>query len=107
MGVISVADASLEPAAPKVGRSTMWIGTVERGTFERKVRGHGKLVPEQLRWVQAQTAGRVEMVHAEPGQGLAADDVILELSNPERSSAPRSTRKTPFGALRPSSRAYR
>lgn len=83
VGVISVADASLEPAAPKVGRSTMWIGTVERGTFERKVRGHGKLVPEQLRWVQAQTAGRVEMVHAEPGQGVAADDVILELSDPE------------------------
>jgi len=83
VGAISVAVASLEPAAPKVDRSTMWIGTVERGTFERKVRGHGKLVPEQLRWVQAQTAGRVEMVHAEPGQGVAAEDVILELSNPE------------------------
>jgi HlyD family secretion protein len=61
----------------------VWIGTVERGSFERQVRGHGKLVPEQLRWVQAQSTGRVEIIHVDPGQEVAADAVILELSNPE------------------------
>jgi HlyD family secretion protein len=84
-GVVTVtaAVASLEPAAPAVDRNTVSIGTVERGTFERKVRGHGKLVPENLRWVQAQTTGRVETVHVEPGQRVSADAAILELSNPE------------------------
>ena len=80
---VTAAVASLEPAAPTVDRDTVWIGTVERGTFERKVRGHGKLVPENLRWIQAQTTGRVETVHVEPGYRVAADAPILELSNPE------------------------
>jgi len=83
VAAVTVAVASLEPAAPAVDRDTVWIGTVERGTFEREVRGHGRLVPENLRWIQAQTDGRVESVHFEPGQHVAADDVILELSNPE------------------------
>ena len=83
VAAVTVALASLEPAAPTVDRDTVWIGTVERGSFERQVRGHGKLVPEQLRWVQAQSTGRVEIIHVDPGQEVAADAVILELSNPE------------------------
>jgi len=83
VAAVTVAVASLEPAAPAVDRDTVWIGTVERGDFERKVRAHGKLVPENLRWVQAQNTGRVEVVHAEPGSRIDADGVILELSNPE------------------------
>jgi HlyD family secretion protein len=83
VAAVTLAISSLEPAAPAVDRDTVWIGTVERGTFERKIRGHGKLVPENLRWVQAQTTGRVEAVHLEPGNRVDADAVILELSNPE------------------------
>lgn len=83
VAAVTVAVGSLEPAAPTVDRDTVWIGTVERGTFVRQVRGHGKLVPESLRWVQAQTTGRVESVLVDPGQRVEADDVILELSNPE------------------------
>ncbi|MEE4273901.1 MAG: HlyD family efflux transporter periplasmic adaptor subunit [Thermoanaerobaculales bacterium] len=81
--VVSVALAGLEPAAPAVDRDTVWIGTVERGSFERQVRGHGTLVPESLRWIQAQTTGRVDRIFAEPGQRVEADDVILKLINPE------------------------
>jgi HlyD family secretion protein len=80
---VTAAIASLEPAAPAIDRDTVWIGEVERGTFERKVRGHGKLVPEDMRWVQARTTGRVEAVLLEPGRRVKADAVILELSNPE------------------------
>ncbi len=83
VAAVTFAVASLDPAAPAVDRDTVWIGTVERGTFEQKVRGHGRLVPENLRWVQARTTGRVEIVHVEPGRRVAADGVILELSNPE------------------------
>lgn len=87
-GVIAVAAvtaalAGLDPAAPTVDRDTVWIGTVERGSFERQVRGHGTLVPESLRWIQAQSIGRVEVVHVKPGHRVEADGVILELSNPE------------------------
>jgi len=83
VAAVTVVLAGLEPAVPAVDRDTVWIGTVERGTFERQVRGHGTLVPENLRWVQARTTGRVEIVHVKPGHRVAADGVILELSNPE------------------------
>ncbi len=85
--LLTAAVASLEPAAPGVDRDTVWIGTVERGTLLRQVRGHGTLVPEELRWVQAQTTGRVDRIFVDPGQRVAADDVILELINPEIESA--------------------
>ena len=81
--LLTAAVASLEPAAPGVERDTVWIGTVERGTLLRQVRGHGTLVPEELRWVQAQTTGRVDKVFVDPGERVTADDVILELINPE------------------------
>jgi HlyD family secretion protein len=83
VAVVTVVLAGLEPAAPTVDRDTVWIGTVERGSFERQVRGHGTLVPESLRWIQAQSTGRVEVVHVKPGHRIEADGIILELSNPE------------------------
>jgi HlyD family secretion protein len=61
----------------------VWIGTVERGTLVRQVRGHGTLVPVDLRLVQAQTAGRVDRIHVDPGARVTADDVLLELTDPE------------------------
>jgi HlyD family secretion protein len=81
--LVTAAVASLEPAAPSVDKDTVWVGTVERGTLLRQVRGHGTLVPEELRWVQAETTGRVEKIFVDPGQRVAADEVILELTNPE------------------------
>jgi len=50
----------LKPAAPAVDRSTVWIDTVKRGPMLRQVRGLGKLVPEEIRWIPAATEGRVE-----------------------------------------------
>jgi hypothetical protein len=52
--------ARLEPAAPAVDRATVWIGTVERGPMLRQVCGNGTLVPESVRWIPAETSGRVE-----------------------------------------------
>lgn len=83
VAAVTVALAGLDPAAPTVDRDTVWIGTVERGSFERQVRGHGTLVPENLRWIQARTTGRVEVIHVKPGHRVDSDGVILELSNPE------------------------
>lgn len=80
---VTVALARLEPAAPTVERATVWIGAVERGEMLRQVRGTGTLIPEQMQWIPAQTNGRVERRLVEPGAQVAADTVILELSNPQ------------------------
>jgi HlyD family secretion protein len=49
----------------------------------REVRGLGTLVPEEIRWIPAQTQARVERLVLLPGTTVTADSVILELSNPE------------------------
>jgi HlyD family secretion protein len=73
----------LKPAAPSVDRSSVWIDTVKRGPMLRQVRGLGTLVPEEIRWLPANTEGRVEKILIWPGTKVAPDDVILELSSPE------------------------
>ena len=81
--LVTVGVMSLEPAAPSVDRNTVWLGEVERGDFVRRVRGHGTLVPVDLRWVPAPTTGQVELIHVDPGQRVRAEDVLLVLTNPE------------------------
>jgi HlyD family secretion protein len=53
--VITFALSRLKPAVPSVDRSTVWIDTVKRGPMVRQVRGLGTLVPEQIRWIPANT----------------------------------------------------
>lgn len=83
IGSVSVVLARLKPAAPTVERSTVWVDTVKRGSMVRQVRGLGTLVPEDTRWIPAQTEGRVERIVLRPGAEVKADSVILELSNPQ------------------------
>jgi len=80
---VSVALTRLEPAAPSVERTTLWIDTVRRGTMVRQVRAPGTLVPEQIRWVSALTAGRVEALPVRPGTAVTRETPLLELSNPD------------------------
>jgi HlyD family secretion protein len=49
----------------------------------RAVRGSGTLVPEEIRWIPAQTEGRVERIVLRPGTPVSPDTVIIELTNPE------------------------
>ncbi len=72
----------LRPAAPLVD-SEPWKDTVKRGDFVREVRGAGTLVPEDIRWIPARTAGRVEQIVLRPGATVTPNSVILELSNPD------------------------
>jgi HlyD family secretion protein len=83
VALISVLLARLEPAVPSVERSSLWTNSVQRGDFFRQVRGNGTLVPEQIQFVQAETAGTVERIFIQPGAEVFADSVILELSNSE------------------------
>ena len=81
--VVSVVVARLEPAAPSVARASVWIDNVREGEMLRQVRGPGTLVPREIRWIAAQTPGRVERVIVKPGAVVAADTVIVEMTNPE------------------------
>lgn len=74
---------SMDPAAPSVDRSSVWIGEVKRGPLEVNVRGIGTLVPEDLRWITAQTNGSVEEIFILPGAAVEPETVILQLGNPE------------------------
>nr|WP_240978564.1 HlyD family efflux transporter periplasmic adaptor subunit [Longimicrobium terrae] len=47
----------------------------------REVRGPGTLVPEQIRWVSAVTAGRVERILVQPGMTVQPGTPLLVLSN--------------------------
>lgn len=80
---ITLALSRLQPAAPTVERSTVWVDSVRRGPMVREVRGPGTLVAEQVRWVTALTAGRVERVVERPGAEVGAETVLLVLSNPD------------------------
>lgn len=80
--VVTVAVANLEPAALAVDRQEVWDETVQRGTFVRRVRGPGTLVPERVRFISASREGNVERIDAEPGTEVTAGTVLLELSNP-------------------------
>jgi HlyD family secretion protein len=85
--VITVALSRLKPAAPTVERATVWVDTVKRGPMVRNVRGLGTLVPEEIRWIPAVTAGRVERIVVRPGAQVTPDTVVLELSNPTQTQA--------------------
>jgi HlyD family secretion protein len=72
----------LTPAAPAIDRATILIDTVKRGSMVREVRGLGRLVPENIRWIPATSAGRVERIRLRPGTVVSEDTIILDLSNP-------------------------
>jgi HlyD family secretion protein len=83
IALATVGLARLEPAAPSVARASVWVDTVREGEMLRQVRGPGTLVPREIRWIAAQTDGRVERIVVRPGAVVDPDTVLLELSNPD------------------------
>ena len=81
--LVTVGLSRLRPAAPTVDAATLWPDTVKRGPMVREVRGLGTLTPEDIRWIPATTAAKVENIVLRPGRTVKAGDVILELSNPQ------------------------
>lgn len=77
----------LKPAAPTVEKASLLIDAVKEGPMVFEVRGTGTLQPIQVRWLTASAPARVERLVQLPGTTVKADDVILELSNPELQQA--------------------
>jgi len=82
LGGVTYGLSKLRPAAPSVDRATIWPDEVKRGPMLREVRGLGTLVPEDIRWIPAQTESRVERWVLRPGAIVKPDSIIMELSDP-------------------------
>lgn len=87
IGAVTYALSRLRPADPSVERASVWVDTVKRGPMLRSVHGLGALVPVEIRWIPAMTAGRVERIVVLPGTPVEPNTVILELTNPELTQA--------------------
>jgi RND family efflux transporter MFP subunit len=89
VAAVSVGVLRLKPAAPTVERGTVWTDTVKRGPMLRQVRGLGSLVPtqESVRQIPAETEATVVRIRLLPGSQVKADDILLEMSNPQTEQA--------------------
>src|ERR1700686_1158400 len=82
VGGVTYGLSKLRPAAPSVDRATIWPDEVKRGPMLREVRGLGTLVPEDIRWIPAQTESRVDRWVLRPGAIVKSNSIIMELSDP-------------------------
>src|SRR6202043_2116837 len=82
VGGVTYGLSKLKPAAPSVDAGTVWSDTVKRGPMLREVRGLGTLVPEDIRWVAAQTDAHVDKWVLRPPAIVKPGSIIMELSDP-------------------------
>jgi HlyD family secretion protein len=82
IGGVTYGLSKLRPAAPSVDKATVWPDEVKRGPMLREVRGLGTLVPEDIRWIPAQSDSRVERWVLRPGAIVKPSSVIMELTDP-------------------------
>jgi HlyD family secretion protein len=85
--LITIGLSRLKPAAPLVEKSSIWMGTVNRGELLLEVRGNGSLEPQEVRWIPTVNAGRVERILVLPGAAVEPDTVLVEFSSPELEQA--------------------
>src|SRR5438046_9000295 len=82
LGGVTYGLSKLRPAAPSTTLFRSWPDEVKRGPMVRDVHGLGTLVPEDIRWIPAQTDSRVERWILRPGAIVKPDSIIMELSDP-------------------------
>lgn len=81
--ILTAMISRLGPAAMTVDRAAVLVDTVRQGDVIREVRGTGTLVPEHIRWITAQASARVERLTSESGRKVGANELLIELSNPD------------------------
>ena len=82
-GGVTIGVSRLRPAAPIVDRASIWTDDVKRGSMLREVHGLGTLVPEDIRWIPAQTNSMVQQIVLRPGAIVRPTSIILELNDPQ------------------------
>ena len=91
--LITLGLSRLKPAAPTVEKSTVWMDTVKRGPMLRQVRGPGTLVPQEIRFISAETNARDHPKPAGDHHGITDDASTFTQGRtpPSRSSSLKST----------------
>src|SRR5260221_4741237 len=74
---VTLGVSRLRPAAPTVDRATIWPDEVKRGPMLREVRGLGTLVPEEIRWIPAQTDSHVDRIMLRPGAVVKPETIKI------------------------------
>jgi HlyD family secretion protein len=81
VGGVTVLLSKLRPAAPTVDGSIAYASTVTRGNMLIEVHGLGTLVPEDIRWIPAQSSAKVEKILLRSGAHVNPNSIIIELSD--------------------------
>ncbi|QWF19152.1 efflux RND transporter periplasmic adaptor subunit [Lysobacter capsici] len=95
---VSAALMGLGEAMPSAQRSDLWIDAATRGDMVHEIRATGTLVPRDVRWITAATAGTVQEVLVLPGARVGVDTLILRLGNPAAMAALEKARASLAGA---------
>lgn len=95
---VSAALMGLGEAMPSAQRSELWIDAATRGDMVHEIRATGTLVPRDVRWITAATAGTVQEVLVLPGARVGVDTLILRLGNPAAMAALEKARAALAGA---------
>lgn len=72
-----------EPVTQEFDATALRIDTVKRGPFVRSLGVSGRLVPETVSWITADTGADVERLAVDPGAAVKPDTLLLVLSNPQ------------------------
>jgi len=83
VGAFTIGTSRMKSAAPVVDRSALQIETVRRGPLVRHVSGLGVLVPEETRWLAAETDAHVDQVFLRAGVRVQPGSILLQMSNPD------------------------
>jgi HlyD family secretion protein len=83
LGGVTWGFSRLKPAAPTMDGSIAWPSSVTRGNMMIEVRGLGTLVPEDIRWIPAQSSARVDRILLRSGAKVEPSTIILELMDPQ------------------------
>jgi HlyD family secretion protein len=94
LGGLTYGLSKMKPAAPSYDGSIAYSGTVTRGNMMIEVHGLGTLVPEDIRWIPAQSSAKIERIILRSGAIVNPDSVILELSDPQLQNDFRTAQNT-------------
>ena len=81
--LVTAALSRLNPAAPTVERSTLWIDAVRMGEMVRAVRGSGTLVSEDVRKAAYRSLRRARRLPAQEARRAGGPPTSLASGKPE------------------------